>query len=68
MHLWQNETLILNFLLNYNIKNGKKIDPLKVKAATGINLSGKELQSFKKTVAEINALAEKQVDYAENNL
>ena len=50
------------------IKNGKKIDPLKVKAATGINLSGKELQSFKKTVAEINALAEKQIDIAENNL
>ncbi len=50
------------------IKNGKKIDPLKVKAATGINLSGKELQGFKKTVAEINALAEKQVDFAENNL
>ena len=50
------------------IKNGKKIDPLKVKAATGINLSGKELQSFKKTVAEINALSEKQVDFAENNL
>lgn len=50
------------------IKNGKKIDPLKVKAATGINLSGKELQSFKKTVAEINALAEEQVDFAENNL
>lgn len=50
------------------IKNGKKIDPLKVKAATGINLSGKELQSFKKTVAEISALAEKQVDFAENNL
>ena len=50
------------------IKNGKKIDPLKVKAATGINLQGKELQRFKKTVAEINALAEKQVDYADNNL
>lgn len=50
------------------IKNGKKIDPLKVKAATGINLSGKELQRFKKTVADINALAEKQVDYAGNNI
>ncbi|MBQ8750940.1 MAG: M23 family metallopeptidase [Alphaproteobacteria bacterium] len=50
------------------IKNGKKIDPLKVKAATGVNLQGKELQSFKKTVAEINALAEKQVDIADNNV
>ncbi len=50
------------------IKNGKKIDPLKVKAATGINLSGKELQRFKKTVAEINALTEKQFDYAGNNI
>ena len=50
------------------IKNGKKIDPLKVKAATGINLQGKELQNFKKTVAEINALAEKKVNYADNNL
>ena len=50
------------------IKNGKKIDPLKVKAATGVNLQGKELQSFKKTVAEINALAEKQIDIADNNV
>ena len=50
------------------IKNGKKIDPLKVKAATGINLQGNELQRFKKSVAEINALAEKQVDYADNNV
>ena len=50
------------------IKNGKKFDPLKVKAATGINLQGNELQRFKKSVAEINALAEKQVDYADNNV
>ena len=50
------------------IKNGKKIDPLKVKAATGINLSGKDLQQFKKTVAEINALADKKVDIAGNNV
>ena len=50
------------------IKNGKKIDPLKVKAATGVNLVGKELQRFKKTVADINAMAEKHIDVAENNL
>lgn len=50
------------------IKNGKKIDPLKVKAATGVNLQGKELQRFKKTVADINAIAEKHIDVAENNL
>lgn len=48
------------------IKNGKKVDPLKVKAATGTNLTGKELQRFKQTVAEINAWALKQVDYASN--
>lgn len=50
------------------IKNGKKIDPLKVKAATGINLQGKELQRFKKMVADINAMAEKHIDIADNNL
>ena len=50
------------------IKNGKKIDPLKVKAATGVNLVGKELQRFKKTVADINAMTEKQIDIADNNL
>lgn len=50
------------------IKNGKKVDPLKVKAATGTNLTGKELQRFKKNVADINAMTNKQVDFADNNL
>lgn len=35
------------------IRNGKKVDPLKVKAATGENLTGKNLQAFKRTVAQI---------------
>jgi len=35
------------------IRNGKKVDPLKVKAATGENLTGKNLQEFKRTVAQI---------------
>ena len=50
------------------IKNGQKVDPLKVKAATGVNLTGKELQRFKENVANINALANKNVDFADNNL
>ena len=50
------------------IKNGKKVDPLKIKAATGTNLTGKELQRFKKNVADINAMTNKQVDFADNNL
>ena len=37
------------------IKNGKKIDPLKVKAATGENLSGDKLKKFKKVVEQIKA-------------
>ena len=35
------------------VRNGKKVDPLKVKAATGENLAGKNLQVFKRTVAQI---------------
>jgi len=35
------------------IRNGKKIDPLKVKAATGENLSGAKLKEFKTLVAQI---------------
>ena len=50
------------------IKNGKKVDPLKVKAATGVNLTGKELQRFKKNVVDINELTNKNTDYAINNL
>lgn len=37
------------------IKNGVKVNPLKVKAATGENLSGAKLAAFKKVVAEIKA-------------
>ncbi len=40
------------------IKNGKKVDPLKVKAATGNNLIGKELTRFKSEMKKIVALAE----------
>ena len=46
------------------IKNGKKVDPLKVKAATGTNLAGKDLQRFKAEVAKMAALAEGQTAYA----
>lgn len=37
------------------IKNGQRVDPLKIKAATGENLSGEKLTAFKKVVAEIKA-------------
>lgn len=39
------------------IKNGKKVDPLKVKAATGTNLVGRELKRFKAEMQKIAALA-----------
>lgn len=47
------------------IKNGKKVDPLKVKAATGTNLAGKELQKFKAEMQKIAAMAEGEKTYAE---
>ncbi len=49
------------------IKNGKKVDPLKVKAATGNNLTGKELTAFKAEMKKITAMAEgiKEVAAAE---
>lgn len=40
------------------IKNGRKVDPLKVKAATGENLTGAKLTAFKKMVADIKKAAE----------
>lgn len=40
------------------IKNGKKVDPLKVKAATGNNLTGKDLAKFKAEMQKITAMAE----------
>lgn len=47
------------------IKNGKKVDPLKVKAATGTNLAGKDLQNFKAEMQKIAAMAEGEKAYAE---
>ncbi len=42
------------------IKNGQKVDPLKIKAATGENLSGADLTAFKKVVAEIQNAGQNQ--------
>lgn len=42
------------------IKNGKKVDPLKIQAATGNNLSGKELQHFKAEIKKIVAMLDSQ--------
>lgn len=52
------------------IKNGKKVDPLKVKAATGTNLTGKDLQRFKTEMQKIASLATEEKTYAatENNV
>ena len=47
------------------VKNGKKVDPLKIQAATGTNLSGKELQRFKSEIKKIVALAEEQTRLAD---
>ena len=41
------------------IKNGKKVDPLKIKAATGANLAGADLRKFKQEVSRIVAMVEK---------
>lgn len=49
------------------IKNGKKVDPLKIKAATGTNLAGNELKKFKEEMRRIDALAEGVKNYAEAN-
>lgn len=46
------------------IKNGKKVDPLKVKAATGNNLQGKDLQRFKSEMQKIASLAAEEKTYA----
>jgi len=55
------------------IKSGKKVDPLKIKAATGENLSGQNLKDFKKMVEKIKngdvketKIAEKATDQAAN--
>ena len=44
------------------IKNGQKVDPLKIKAATGENLSGAKLTAFKKVVAEIQNAEQKTTE------
>lgn len=48
------------------IKNGKKVDPLKVKAATGTNLTGVELNKFKEEVKRIADMANEAKAYASN--
>jgi len=42
------------------IKNGKKVDPLKIQAATGNNLTGKDLQKFKAEIKKIVAMIDEQ--------
>ncbi len=43
--------------LHYEVvKNGKRVNPLKIKAAAGENLKGKELKNFKQEVAEVKSL------------
>jgi len=49
------------------IKNGKKVDPLKIKAATGTNLVGKDLKRFKAEMAKIVAEIEGQKIFAAAN-
>ncbi len=46
------------------MKNGKKVDPLKVKAATGTNLAGKDLKLFKEEMKKVAALADVDKSYA----
>ena len=47
------------------IKNGQKVDPLKIKAATGENLSGVNLREFKKAVEKIKAELQKETQVAQ---
>lgn len=49
------------------IKNGRKVDPLKIKAATGQNLTGRKLAEFKKIVAQIKETEQESRQVAENN-
>ena len=49
------------------IKNGKKVDPLKIKAATGENLTGAKLKAFQKVVADIKATSQKETKVAEKS-
>ena len=47
------------------MKNGQKVDPLKIKAATGENLSGAQLKEFKNMVAKIKAESQTETKVAE---
>ena len=47
------------------IKNGKKVDPLKIQAATGNNLTGKELQRFKAEMTRILAVVDESNKFAD---
>ena len=46
------------------MKNGQKVDPLKIKAATGENLSGAQLKEFKSMVAKIKAESQAETKVA----
>ncbi len=46
------------------VRNGKKVDPLKVKAATGENLTENKLAAFKKVVAKVKAEANQEKEIA----
>ena len=50
------------------IKNGRKVDPLKIKAATGENLKGTKLAEFKKVVAQIKAMTNNEKEIANTNV
>lgn len=47
------------------IKNGQKVDPLKIKAATGENLSGAQLKEFKAMVQKIKSESPSETKVAE---
>lgn len=49
------------------VRHGKKVDPLKVKAATGENLSGEKLREFKKIVSYVKSLDQENKSLAANN-
>ena len=49
------------------VRNGKKVDPLKIRAATGENLSGAKLNEFKKVVAKIKQGMSSESEVAEND-
>ena len=54
--------------LHYEVvKNGKKVDPLKIKAATGENLSGAKLTEFKKVVAKIKEMTAANKEVADTD-